>query len=138
MKILAFDPGHQTGVAFLVDQYWQFTMTVLTPNLSEKLFLGLSAITQPDIIVVEEAPLHARDSESMNNYHYILHWFRTAGFQIETVMPGQWKGMVPNKPNISGQHQLDAVTMAMWFYRHESRKLINIFGTEGSADGPFS
>lgn len=117
MRLIAFDPGHITGVAvFDKDGIWRMGLTVPTVGLTPHFFRHLSGIAQPDVIVIESPPLFSRDPETDNNRFTIEHYFKVAGYQIEYVSPGQWKGMV-EKENISGQHQVDAATMGRWWLR---------------------
>lgn len=119
MRILSFDPGHQTGVALVDDSgQWLWGMTVDQAGLGVKdFFRGLTMIAKPDVVVIEEPPHFARDEVSTHAYHLIRHWFDVAGYPVVSVNPGQWKGMVA-RSKISGQHQMDAADIAQWYRRH--------------------
>lgn len=118
MRILSFDPGHSTGVACIDETgEWRFGMTVDIQGLEGKdFFRYLTGMARPDVVVVEEPPKFARDDIMLRAYGLIKQYFTTAGYPVETVNPGQWKGMV-TRDKISGAHQNDAAGMGQWYWR---------------------
>lgn len=117
MRLVAFDPGHVTGIAVFDDNgEWTMGLTVSTSGLTEPFLRHLSSIAKPDIVIIESPPSFSRDVETDNNRFRIEHYFKLAGYMVEHVNPGQWKGMV-DKESISGQHQVDAATMGRWWLR---------------------
>lgn len=135
MRILAFDPGHQTGVAFINDSgECRIGMTVDTRNVDDKLLRNLVDVTQPHVVVIEEPPLRIRDEVTTSVYDRLVQWFQIAGIQVKRVNPGQWKGMGLRITGLSYQHPQDAAQMAYWFWRKQSNPLTDIF-TEEEEDG---
>lgn len=127
MRILSFDPGHQTGVAFINDGGdVVFSTVIRTAGLTDRYFQGLMATTAVDVVLIEELPQNQRDSESASNYELIKRWFQMAGVRVETASPGQWKGMSRLQHPLSPQHQKDAAEMGHWYWRREKGKLINV------------
>lgn len=122
MRILAFDPGELTGVAVLDDTGWRMGLTVKADELSDMLFSCLIKLARPDVIVIEGSPTHNPHVGSLEANFRINRWFSTAGYPVEKVNPGQWKGMV-KASKVSGQHQNDAASMAAWYYR---TRLVNV------------
>lgn len=136
MRILAFDPGHQTGVAFINDGgECRIGMTVDARDLNDKLLRNLVDTTQPHVVVVEEPPLRVREAISSAVYERIVLWFETAGIQVAKVNPGQWKGLSKTAPTLSYQHPQDATQMAYWFWRKQRSPLTDIFLPEEDDDG---
>lgn len=118
MRVVSFDPGHSTGVAVFDEEgIWVMGMTVTTALLQDRMFQGLVKFARPDAIVVESPPQFSRDPETDTNYHFIVQWFKGAGYPVYEVNPGQWKGMVQTE-KISGQHQVDAASMGRWWMTH--------------------
>lgn len=118
-RILSFDPGHLTGIAYLDrDGEFRWGMTVTAEEVKGRdFFRGLTMLAKPDLIVMEEPPHFARDGKTLEVYHLVRNWFQVAGLEVVTINPGQWKGM--GQPlKISGLHQQDATNLARWFRRH--------------------
>ena len=130
MRILSFDPGHQTGVAYMLGPEWQWGMTIDHPALTKDLLSHLAHICEPELVVVEAPPTRQVDDISVRGYGLICSWFEGAGITVERVNPGQWKGMVKVDLVISGQHQKEAMYMARWAWKRESAKLWRILGED--------
>jgi hypothetical protein len=119
-RVLSFDPGHTTGIACYGEEgELEFATTVESEPMAARYFLSsLVRMAQPDIVLVEEIPLQRRDAITTANYYYLTHWFSVAGYDVETILPGQWKGMT-KRVEIPGQHARDAATMAKWWIEKE-------------------
>jgi len=123
MRVLSFDPGHQTGVAiFNAKGEWELGLTIGSNGWSTRTFQHITALARPDVVLVEDLPVYRRDSVTSGIFQDIMHWYKVAGYPVETINPGQWKGMV-KRVVISGTHQMDAAAMALWYVNSRRVKI---------------
>lgn len=116
MRTLAFDPGEVTGVAILDSAgNWEVSMTVPLTSLTEEFMEYTLHLARAGVIVVESLPAFARNTSQDRSYQTIVNYCANKGFNVEVVNPGQWKSM-GKRSKISGIHQNDAATMAIWYY----------------------
>lgn len=123
MRLLCFDPGTTTGIAILDGKDWKMGMTVPEESVDEVLFRCLVMLAEPHVVVVETLPTYMAHEPSHHVHSLVKQWFETAGYIVDEVNPGQWKGM-SDRLKISGTHQVDAATMGLWYY---GSRLVNIF-----------
>lgn len=123
MRILSVDPGYTTGIAIVdEDGEWESAFSVTRRGLYRNGFLNhLVAISQPDVVLIEELPASLVSSEMRQIHAYIANWFRVAGYEIENIKPAQWKGLA-TRIEIPGTHTRDAATMASWWVRQNQRR----------------
>lgn len=123
MRILAFDPGELTGIAFLKDNEFIWGIVTSKDGFGDNLMLSLHKMVSPTHVVIETPPTDGKiaNSTQMFVFHYVVRWFEAAGISPYKIPPGLWKGIVKTDP-ISTTHIRDCVGMAKWIYKHEEVK----------------
>jgi hypothetical protein len=123
-RILAFDPGEQTGIALIEDGDWVWGMTCKEIAFQRYEFiLALTSMSKPTLIVIETPPTqtpHFNQAQT-NVFTLVKSYYEVAGYTVQCLTPGNWKKLVP-RSKISSDHMKDAVDMAVLQFRKELKK----------------
>jgi hypothetical protein len=122
MRVLAVDPGHTIGLAFVTTQFGlRWSMTIPTDHDGYlDLFGRMVELANPTVVLIEGIPSKFVDEKTSQIFHAVRHWvdLETNHFEIVVVKPAAWKGLV-KRVEIPGQHARDAATMAKWYIMKE-------------------
>ncbi len=106
---LAFDPGHNTGIAYAKDGKIVFTACVHYSIMDGGYLEELITVLDPGIAIVEEVPNHNPDKVTASLYHRILFYLQDAKVEVRTVNPGIWKPLRKKAVPYWNEHLKDAV-----------------------------
>ena len=123
-RILAFDPGEITGIAFLKDDELMWTTSATQDCFnSETFIMGLVTMSRPTIIVLETPPTQTphHNKAQIKIYETLLSLYQMAGFRTITINPGLWKGFVA-RTKIDTTHIKDAADIARFIRQRERKK----------------
>jgi len=91
---------------------------------SEIFIMSLATMTKPSTIVIEIPPaqtVHPNKDQS-RIYDTLERFYKIAGFNVVSMNPGQWKGLI-ERTKVDATHIRDAADMAkMQFGRELHRK----------------
>jgi hypothetical protein len=122
-RILAFDPGESTGIAYLEDGNFIWGMFCHSQTFDAPNFLlHLTGMTNPTTIVLESpptSPLHY-NTDQYRIYETLKRTYTVAGYHVLCINPGQWKGLVP-RTKLDGTHIRDAADMALLIYQKQQK-----------------
>jgi len=123
-RILAFDPGEVTGIAYLAGDELMWVMSAAEECFnSETFIMSLTTITRPTLIVLETPPTQTphHNKAQIKIYQVLLAKYHTAGFRTETINPGLWKGFV-TRTKFDASHVKDAADIAKFIRQRERRR----------------
>jgi hypothetical protein len=123
-RILAFDPGEVTGIAYLADDELMWVTSAAEPCFSSEIFIrSLAAMTKPTIIVLETPPTQTphHNQAQIQIYNRLLSFYQTAGYRTVTINPGLWKGFVA-RTKFDASHVKDAADIARFVRQRERKK----------------
>lgn len=122
MNILAFDPGHKTGIAILSDGEVTLLLTVDYSWIFARDFLhSLVRISEPDQVVVEALPAHNADTLTASVYARIMDFF-VASHKLSIIPPSTWKPVMEQVKLFQSDyrlkdHAMDALGLARYSER---------------------
>jgi hypothetical protein len=123
--ILAFDPGHTTGIAVLTDEHASVVRTWALGIEDAKVRIRTLAHDHPDAVVVAEAPPEW-GGNNRGGTQQVEEAIRTAFPDTVWVNPGQWKGTPASRIEIPEWvrtvHEKDAVKLGRWFKSTKRRQ----------------
>jgi len=123
-RILAFDPGEQTGVALVEDGDWIWAMTCKAKAFENYAFLlALTSMSKPTLVIIETPPSQTPhfNQDQSQVYQLVKSYYEVAGYTVQCLTPGNWKKLIP-RSKISSDHMKDAVDMSVLQYRKELKK----------------
>lgn len=117
-RILSFDPGETTGIAFLNEGNLVWGMAAYASAFQKESFIMcLTKMVKPTGIILESMPSNGFPNQDQTFVHnFVLTWYQKAGYQIALIKPGFWKGLVP-RTKMDSVDIKDAADMALWFFR---------------------
>ena len=113
-RILAIDPGEQTGISYVQDGHFVWGMVCHSQVFdSEDFIFSLTKITDPTTIVIESPPTSVThyNKTQYEIYNVLCHKYRIAGFKVVSLNPGLWKKLIV-RTKIDATHIRDAADMA--------------------------
>lgn len=117
MRILAFDPGHTTGIAFVDNSETRLVTVVAAQYMTDAFVLGLLNNFNPDLAVIEGIPSQDGESITVKLFHSLQYIMKNAGVTVQVVQPGIWKPVSP-KPDLKWAiHGADALGLARYAAR---------------------
>ena len=118
MRVLAFDPGHTTGIAFVVDYQPKMVMIIDNHLLTDQYIVNLYELFLPDVVAIETAPNHVlADRLTKILVDQIDRNVQKTGCRVCRIPPGLWKP-VSSKPDKSWAiHGADALGLALYTER---------------------
>jgi hypothetical protein len=127
MKILAIDPGIDTGICCLDSEEDSKILQTLKPFEIPNILVQTAILYDPDVIVIERLPAQfgIELREVLIMIRGIINKFQA--ISIEEIAPAQWKPVSKARKwnNLYGktQHEKDAYCMARYYlWCHEGEK----------------
>jgi hypothetical protein len=122
MIVLAFDPGHCTGVAWIDDSKVLFSCAIRVELFTDEWINRLLKLANPDLIVIEELPPYRPDTVTSTIYNRLISLCRATGKPIRTVKPGTWKPVIKRRKIDYTPHIKDAVGIGLYQLALEEEK----------------
>ncbi len=122
-RILAFDPGEDTGIAYIANGEFVWGMLCRPPAFdSEQFIFSLTKMSQPTTIVIESPPNNTLffNQDQFHIFTTLCKCYRTAGYNVVEMNPGQWKKLI-ERSKLDATHIRDATDMAKMQYRIEAK-----------------
>lgn len=123
-RILSIDPGEMTGISYVEDGRFVWGMTCRPECFdSEDFIMGIVKMTKPTTIVIESPPTKTAfyNKDQFHIFDLLTRMYRIAGFSVEHLNPGMWKGLV-ERTKINGDHMRDAADMAKITYQRQQEQ----------------
>lgn len=118
MRILAFDPGHTTGIAFVNGGVVEMVTTINHAYVVYPYTFLLCEHLLPDVVAIETAPNgRLADPITTQLITSLESYAKQYGIRVCRISPGLWKPVSPKPDKSWAIHGADAVGLALYAER---------------------